>query len=335
MRKKIIFIVGLIFIQGCATSVRPFDETYEKGTGASKCSGEGLVLTVCQLEKKSNETLNQSLEMKNNSDWFNVPLIAGAATIGGLLLFGGDDVAGLSNGTKDTIAGIGLGAATLSAYNSYFSPSQARETLRRASTGYRCMATHGAIVEKLGLSVIIEKKQSSQKANLLTALRTLNRLLKTPESFTNPAEAKGIAENAQKALELYNKQERAADMSDYLLKDAAWSFGIDLLRATDRKDVNFDDLVKSISDAAKSNVSFDKDKEGLEGGSSLAKSLDKNSSKEGDNAAEAVETAYHILTSGLVNVEAITLGFKQCSSIAITGGKPPLVDIQTVSVSAD
>ena len=120
------------------------------------------------------------------------------------------------------------------------------------------------------------------------------------------------------------------------LHNAAWHFGVDLLNRTDRTPVDVDKLVATIQQQQKSITGFDQLK---------AKPAETPPSQPfgirntrglwvlgPDDQVAAVALATDQLLSGLVNVEALVLGFDTCASTALSNATPPITDVQTIKV---
>jgi hypothetical protein len=122
-----------------------------------------VVETTIQLQNEYGVRYQQAARAQ---DFVGVPLIAAAAGATGALLFGA---------TTDTIAAIGLGAGTLAAYNSYFSPGTLAETYLAGHRATSCLLAHAAILDDRDFDRGTSRELRATLVTNLTILRSKER----------------------------------------------------------------------------------------------------------------------------------------------------------------
>jgi|GEM_PF-5838705 len=305
---------------------------------ADVSSRDRLHWMVCELYSKADANLNQARSWENRTEWRDIPLLGAAATVAGLLLFGERTGANhvLKGGEQDAISQIGFGAAAFTTFANYLSPQTARRLLRQGARGHFCMAAQGEKILLVEQTVV----RPTERRDLASSLASLNYLLATnPGSFGKLAEAQAIRDAAQKALALYDLQVQQIEAAPIHLGEVTWDFGIDLMTNADRSTQNVDQLVTAIRQQTESVTKF----ASVEGqaGNSTPKALvsDFVSRRAGSRFAPTpdqltLEVAGRTaaLIDGLVNVEALVLGFDACSAAALSGGDPRSSPIQRVAL---
>lgn len=292
---------------------------------------------VCALHAKSAANLDQAQRWANRTEWRDIPLIGAATTVAGLLLFGkrdGDNR--LTKGDQEAISIAGFGAASFATFANYLSPERARTLLRQGARGHYCLATQGELV----LSVYDSVERAPQRAALKASLADLTaRLASDPKQFALPEEARLIRQGALKALTLYDTQMRQLDTAAVSLGETSWNFGIDLLSRSDRGEQKVDALVKAITEQTESTTRFASTEQraadpvppakvqGFLGGRGQ-----RNLSPGPDQVAADVARDTALLIDGLVNVEALVLGFDKCAATALAGGTPRADRIQRATL---
>lgn len=303
---------------------------------AKVSSGDRLRWLVCNLHARANANLDQSQQWQNRTEWRDIPLIGAATTVAGLLLFGRRDKTNnaLRPGAQDWVSRLAFGSAAFATFANYLSPQKARDLLRQGARGHFCLATQGDLI----LSVYETLDRKDKRDELAGLVTNLSAALETdPDSLARPTEAKAIRDAALAALSTYDLQVRARDTAAIALEETAWNFGIDLLTRADREEPKVDSLVKAITDQTESVAKFaatekkatDPTPAALVSafavpGSKLAPSNDQLALTTARKTAE--------LLDGLVNVEALVLGFDKCTATALTGGTPKADRIQRVTL---
>jgi len=301
---------------------------------------------VCALRTKADANLVQAQKWENQTEWRDLPMIAAAATIAGLVLFGKRDAEGkaLTPGTQDAVAAVGFGAATFAAFSNYLSPQKARTVLRQSARGHYCLATEGELI----LSVYDSVERKTQRDELVLKVAELSAALeREPGKFGKLAEAKTVRDAANKAVATYDIQIRQLDTASIELGETAWNFGLDLMARSDRGEQNVDALVKAISEQTASATKFATTAQAVSDPVPKAVVAEFiRSQRVAQLAAKpkavvapvpdeltadvAVRTA--LLLDGLVNVEALVLGFDKCAATALAGGTPKADRIQRITL---
>lgn len=300
--------------------------------GASDAEGRTDLLqaAICRLRKKEHNTLRESQSFENSGAWRNIPIIGGVAAIAGLVLFGERNAAGdLKPGENEAIQAIGLGAGMLTALNGYLNPANARKILRQASFGYGCMAGHADLI-------VQEAPAMHAKAPIAQQLRGHLRALnwEIAKGTFSPAElvrAKEVSARAAKSIDSFTLQQRSLRTANTYLHNAEWSFGVDLLTRSDREDVDIDKLVAAIQQQQKSMMGFDQLKT-KPAATSDEETLMASGMLTGTQLIDAVELETDQLLAGLVNVDALVLGFDTCATAALAGSRPPLPRLASVKL---
>lgn len=293
-----------------------------------------LQWTVCALHEKAQANLAQAQRWENRTEWRDLPLLGAAATVAGLLLFGERNSSNaLKPGEQDAIAGIGFGAAAFATFANYLSPVQARTLLRQGARGHLCMATEGELI----LTSWDYVARDQARRNLAYHVGQLSAELQDESQFGKPAEAKAIRDAAIKAIATYDTQIQQLATAPIVLNETAWNFGVDLLTRSDRGEQKVDQLVKAITDQTASVTKFSQvetvaanpvPKAVVE--SYLAGTKGLVGGKDALTLAVASETS--ALLDGLVNIEALVLGFDKCATTALAGGTPKADRIQRVTL---
>ena len=296
-----------------------------------------LQYLVCALHAKADANLVQAQRWQNRTEWRDIPLIGAAATVAGLLLFGerNSDNA-LMKGEQDTIAGIGFGASAFLAFANYLSPQKARDLLRQSARGHFCLATQGELI----LSVFDTVDRDAERKKLAAGLAKLSgELARDPTQFGKPEEAKAIRDAAATAIATYDSQIRQLDTAGVALGETAWNFGLDLMTRSDRGEQNVDTLVKAIAEQTASVTKFatTEQKAADPVPKAVVQSFITGPKLAGaqptmDQLTIGVANETALLMDGLVNVEALVLGFDKCAATALAGGTPKADKIQRVTM---
>lgn len=301
------------------------------GSADSEGSTTLLQRAICRLRKKEYNTLRESQSFGNSGAWRNLPIIGGVAAIAGLVLFGERNAAGdLKPGENEAIQAIGLGAGVLTALNGYVNPANARKVLRQASYGYGCMAGHADLIVQEAPGMHAKAPLAEQ---LRRDLRALNREIAAGKfGGADLARAKEVSARAAKSLDSFTLQQRSLRTANTYLHNAEWSFGVDLLTRTDREDVDVDKLVAAIQQQQKSITGFEQLK--TKPASTPAATGDAMFGMvvTGTQLIDAVELETDQLLAGLVNVDALVLGFDTCATAALAGSRPPLPRLASVKL---
>lgn len=350
-------LASAVVLSGCASSLRPVAMPLSKqlpsitlcaplpGTLAATKSStiyadvqprDRLRWLVCALHAKAGSNLKQAQSWENRTEWRDIPLIGAAATVAGLLLFGERNADNaLKKGEQDVITGVGFGAAAFATFANYLSPQRAREMLRQGARGHFCMATQGELI----LSIYDVVDRSAQRAQLTTDLAALSAALaQDPTQFGKPDEARSIRDAAASAIATYDIQLHQLDTAGITLGETSWNFGIDLMTRSDRGEQNVEALVKAITEQTASITKF---------ASTEQKAADPvppavvQSFVQGRALAAAptlddltlkVASETTLLVDGLINIEALVLGFDKCAATALAGGTPKADRIQRVTL---
>lgn len=357
MAKRLFFaFLAAGSMSGCASTIEPVSIPLSKETpqitlcAPSAAPGKGLAQTiyedvsprdrlrylVCALHSKAGANLAQAQRWQNRTEWRDIPLFGAAATVAGLLLFGERDAnKALKKGEQEAISGIGFGTAAFAAFANYLSPQNARDLLRQGARGHFCLATQGELI----LSVYDSVDRTAQLEQLRPIIARLSaELEQDPSQFGKPDEARAIRDAANNALATYDSQVRQLDTAGVSLGETAWHFGIDLMTRTDRGTQQVDSLVKAITEQTTSVTKF---------AETQAKAADpvptaviqsflkipeiRAAPITKDALALEVATQTALLLNGLVNVEALVLGFEKCAATALAGGAPKADRIQRVT----
>lgn len=298
--------------------------------------GELLHWLVCELHTKARANLAQAQSWENRTEWRDIPLIGAATAVAGLLLFGKRNSDNrLTEGEQDTITGVGFGAAAFAAFANYLSPQRARVLLRQGARGHFCLATQGELI----LSVYASVARPAQRAQLEADLAALSAVLaQDATQFGRPDEARSIRDAANSALATYDDQIHQLDSAGIVLGETAWNFGLDLMTRSDRSEQNVDALVKAITEQTGSITKFasaeqkaaDPVAPAVVQAFVQARSLAAAPTLDDLTLKVAKETT--ALFDGLVNIEALVLGFDNCAATALAGGTPKASRIQRVAL---
>lgn len=296
---------------------------------------ERLRWLVCALHSKAAANLVQAQRWQNRTEWRDIPLIGAAATVAGLLLFGErNSDNSLRKGEQDTISAIGFGAAAFATSANYLSPQRARELLRQGARGHFCLATQGELV----LSVYDSATRVEKRTDLASDLSALSAALASnPSQFALPDDARTVRDSAIRALALYDAQLQQLDTAAIALSETSWNFGIDLMMRTDRSEQKVDALVKAITEQTESVTKFAATEKKATDPVPAAKTQmlvaargSRGMVRTNDELVVDVSTKISQLLDGLVNVEALVLGFDKCATTALAGGVPKADRIQRV-----
>lgn len=358
MRTGFLLTLALtVVLSGCASSVRPVAMPLAQkapsitfcaplpGTPAATNSSkiyadvqprDWLRWLVCALHAKAGANLAQAQRWENRTEWRDIPLIGAAATVAGLLLFGERNADNaLKKGEQDVITGVGFGAAAFAAFANYLSPQRARELLRQGARGHFCLATQGELI----LSVYESVDRSAQRAQLAADLAALSAALaQDPTQFGKPDEARSVRDAAATAIATYDSQLHQLDTAGIALGETSWNFGIDLMTRSDRGEQNVEALVKAITEQTASITKFASTEQKAADPVPPAvvqsfvqgRALAAVPTLDGLTLKVASETA--LLVDGLVNIEALVLGFDKCATTALAGGTPKADRIQRVTL---
>lgn len=291
---------------------------------------------TCALRDKANANLAQAQEWENRTEWRDIPLLGAAATVAGLLLFGErNSDNSLKKGEQETIAGLGFASATFATFANYLSPQKARDILRQSARGHFCLATQGELI----LSVYDTVERQDRRTQLAALVAVLSgQIANTPGQFTQLEEARSIRDAANLALSTYDNQKHRLDTAAISLGEVAWNFGIDLMSQSDRSEQKVDQLVQAITAQTESVAKFaatEKKAADPVPAAVVQAQLNKLSiagkSSSSDTLTLTVAMATSVLLNDLVNVDALVLGFDNCASTALAGGKPKASKIQRVT----
>lgn len=293
---------------------------------------------VCELHAKAQANLDQANEWENRTEWRDIPLLGAAATVAGLLLFGKRDptTKTLRKRDQDAISIIGFGSAAFATFANYLSPGKARDLLRQGARGHFCLATEGELI----LSVENSVRRDDDRRALASDLSQLSGALAANEGqFGRPAEAKTIRDAAVKALATYDLQLQQVDTAAVALGETTWNFGIDLLSRSDRTEQKVDQLVQAISEQTASVTKFGQTQQNASNPAPKAivsafvtEARARATAPTPDELSLRVADETARLLQGLVNVEALVLGFDKCAATALTGGSPRADRIQRVTL---
>jgi hypothetical protein len=181
------------------------------------------------------------------------------------------------------------------------------------------------------------ERAAARKA-LAADLTELKAKLAANETFGKPAEAKAIRDAAEKALAIHAAQVQQLDTAPIALGESAWTFGLDLMTNADRGEQNVEQLVRAISEQTESVTKFGAAEEevtdpgpGAEVLAFVGQQTKSGFVRTPDELSLDVARKTAILMEGLVNIEALVLGFDKCAATALAGGTPKADRIQRVA----
>lgn len=359
--KRLIWIgVAAVALQGCTGTIAPVGfpgitaadptETCAALSGSSRIekAKSRVGWYACALRNKARENYDQSVAWENRNDWRDLPLMAAAATVAGLLLFGERDAANaLKSGEQDTISGIAFGSATFAAFADHLSPATARRLLRQSARGHFCLANQSEIL----LSIWDDAAGRTADYNaLVTSLAILDAALASADpSLPNIADIRTVRNAGYAALELYRRQAQSLLSADVFLGESAWDFGLDLITQADRGPIDGVALSRSIVEQARNAAAFEQVDSAtstpvaaalVDAGEAQVSALNALNLQRG-GSQKTVDTSVYTaaqtaaadktrLLQGLVNVEALVLGFDACAATALTGGDPRAARVQRI-----
>lgn len=231
-------------VSGCAADLKPLNDL-SFTTGPNPCPKKsGLDQSICQAHRKSEQLSDAHFKLWNNPALFDAPLLALASTAAGLLLF---------DAGTDSLKGVGLAAASITAGRSYANPTEIRAALRNGSDGYACLADAGELVREEESKVL---GLGSTRDQLLHERADLIRAFSDPAAgFTDIAHAREAAANAKSAIDLYNKQADSSRFANITIRSKARALSNGLLKRIERNQIDFSALYQSIAQQASNTVS--------------------------------------------------------------------------------
>ena len=318
-----------IMTVSCTSSMGPFNHFYENKTIINKDTGElsrngacsiyheDLQITLCQLRYKISEVDDARGSIWNDPILFDLPLLGLAGATAGLLLY---------DAGVDGLAGVGLGASLTLGLRQYLAPSSAKDLLGRASSGYTCLVSYGEFADQYDNEIIARSVSRETLFDKLGSIRSwVNR---SDVSSDLRGRANNVLTAGEAAIDVYDKQYAAARTVNPRLRMSAHNLGKTLIDQADRDAIDYSTAYQSLLAGARSVAEFDSKTAGSEQVSGADTEVDADAQPIlAGRIAELVSavTEQNKLLSGLVNLEAIVLGFDQCVSTAIAGGVPPQI----------
>jgi hypothetical protein len=286
----------------------------------------------CALRARADENLQQAQRWFNGGEWRNLPLLAAAGTIAGLLLFGRrDGENNLTPGTQEAISIAGFGAASFSAFANYLNPDNARRLLRQGARGHFCMASQSELILSVWDDVTAVQAARNSLRDELALLETA--IAAAPANAAGRNEAIQIRGSAYQAIALYDTQRRALLNSYLHLGESAWDFGLDLMSSADRQPVDVAGVVETLTEQARANARFEEADEAdpsVPGPTGQTGSRGFVASQNLSTSAQLVAGYRRALLNNLPNVQALVLGFDTCAATALLGGDPRIARVQRV-----
>lgn len=137
-------------------------------------AGNSEAEVVASADAIMNKYLQLSSDLSFERNYFNLPLLGGAAGAAGALLFAGGQP------QTNILKGIGLGAATLTATQTYLSPGDRMSAYARGADAVACVIDAG------GILMAGEPATSQPRSDLDQASTSLQRALDAAKQFDQP-----------------------------------------------------------------------------------------------------------------------------------------------------